>query len=33
LFDCAQIDLLLRDDLSLTVVVQASGQGLRILWT
>jgi hypothetical protein len=29
LFDCEQIDLLLRDDLSLTVALQASGQGLR----
>ena len=29
LFVCEQIDLLLRDDLSLTVSLQASGQGLR----
>jgi hypothetical protein len=29
LFDREQIDLLLRDDLSLTVALQATGQGLR----
>src|SRR5207237_1947558 len=29
LFDCERIDLLLRDDLSLTVALQASGQVLR----
>jgi hypothetical protein len=29
LFHCEQIDLLLRDDLSLTIALQASGQGLR----
>src|SRR5207302_4094028 len=29
LFGCEQIDLLLRDDLSLTVALQATGQGLR----
>lgn len=30
LFDCEQIDLLLRDDLSLTVALQVSGHGLRL---
>jgi hypothetical protein len=29
LFDCEQIDLLLRDDLALTVALNASGQGVR----
>jgi hypothetical protein len=30
LFGCEQIDLLLRDDLSLTVALQVSGHGLRL---
>src|SRR5206468_6963878 len=29
LFSCEQIDFLLRDDLSLTVALNASGQGMR----